>query len=169
MKKLEAIQRKGLSIYLGLPAISGREAMEVEGNILAVDLRIEEIAVREIAKIQSKNFAEPVKQQLEEYLSSEDIYEQQESPFGKAMNQTVDMFKATRVDIKLIEPEVTYKAELDVMMMRAPSYWSRFGSSENSRNSWTDWGKQRGGKRSYWRPNRHHNTSSRLYRWLMSG
>ena len=125
MKKLEAIQRKGLSICLGLPATSGREAMEVEGNILPVDLRIEEIAVREIAKIQSKNIAEPVKQQLEEeYLSSDEIYEQQESPFGKAMNQTVDMFKATKVDIKLIEPEVTYKAGVDVMMMREPSYWS---------------------------------------------
>ena len=44
------------------------------------------------------------------------------------MNQTVDMFKATKVDIKLIEPEVTYKAGVDVMMMRAPSYWSRLGT-----------------------------------------
>ena len=105
---------------MGLPATSGREAMEVEGNILPVDLRIEEIAVREIAKIQSKNIAEPVKQQLEEYLSRDDIYEQK-SPFGKAINQSVDMFKATKVDIKLIEPEVTYKAGVDVMM-RAPSY-----------------------------------------------
>ena len=131
MKKLEAIQRKGLSICLGLPATSGREAMEVEGNILPVDLRIEEIAVREIAKIQSKNIAEPVKQQLEEYLSRDDIYEQQESPFGKAINQTVDMFKATKVDIKLIEPKVTYKAGVDVMMMRAPSYRSRLGGSKN--------------------------------------
>jgi hypothetical protein len=43
MKKLDAIQRKGLSICLGLPATSGRETMEVEGNILPVDLRIEEI------------------------------------------------------------------------------------------------------------------------------
>jgi hypothetical protein len=34
MNKLDAIQRKGLSICLGLPATSGREAMEVEGNIL---------------------------------------------------------------------------------------------------------------------------------------
>ena len=68
---------------------------------------------------------------MEEYLSRDDIYEQQESPFGKAMNQTVDMFKATKVDIKLIEPEVTYKAGVDVMMMRAPSYWSRLGSSKN--------------------------------------
>jgi hypothetical protein len=56
MKKLDAIQRKGLSICLELPATSEREAMEVEGNILPVDPRIEEIAVREIAKIQSKTF-----------------------------------------------------------------------------------------------------------------
>ena len=104
--------------------------MEIEGNILPVDLRIEEIAVREIAKIQSKNIAEPVKQQLEEYLSRDDIYEQ-ESPFGKAINQSVDMFKATKVDIKLIEPKVTYKAGVDVMMMRAPSYRSRLGGSKN--------------------------------------
>ena len=117
MKKLDAIQRKGLSICLGLPATSGRETMEVEDNILPVDLRIEEIAVKEIAKIQSKNIAEPVKQ-LEEYLSRDDIYEQ-ESPLGKAINQTVDMFTATKVDIKLIEPEVAYKAGVDVMMMRA--------------------------------------------------
>jgi hypothetical protein len=47
------------------------------------------------------------------------------------MNQAVDMFKATKVDIKLIEPEVTYKAGVDVMIMRAPSYWSRLGSSKN--------------------------------------
>jgi hypothetical protein len=31
--------------------------------------------------------------------SRDDIYEQ-ESPFGKAINQSVDMFKATKVDIK---------------------------------------------------------------------
>ena len=42
---------------------------------------------------------------MEEYLSRDSIYEQQESPFGKAINQTVDMFKATKVDIKLIDPE----------------------------------------------------------------
>ena len=46
------------------------------------------------------------------------------------MNQTVDMFKATKVDIKLIEPKVTYMAGVDVMMMRAPSYRSRLGGSK---------------------------------------
>jgi hypothetical protein len=47
-----------------------------------------------------------------------------------ATARTVDMFKATKVDIKLIEPEVTYKAGVDVMMMRAASYWSGLGSSK---------------------------------------
>jgi hypothetical protein len=48
------------------------------------------------------------------------------------------MFKATKVDIKLIEPEVTYKAGVDVMMMRAP--WSgsklcqQYGSSLHYRS-----------------------------------
>jgi hypothetical protein len=63
------------------------------------------ISSYKIAKIQSNNIAESVKRQLEEYVSRDDIYEQQESPLGKAMNQAVDMFKATKVDIKLIEPE----------------------------------------------------------------
>ncbi|CAG2202636.1 unnamed protein product [Mytilus edulis] len=98
MKKLEAVQRKGLSICLGLPGTSGREAMEVEANIQPIDLRIEEIS---------------------------------DSPFGKAINQSIDMFKATKVDIKLIEPEFTYKAGVDVMLRRSPSYWSRLGSSKN--------------------------------------
>ncbi|CAG2224358.1 unnamed protein product [Mytilus edulis] len=131
MKKLEAVQRKGLSICLGLPGTSGREAMEVEANIQPIDLRIEEISVRELAKIQSKNIAEPIKQQLEQYLTNNATYEQQDSPFGKAINQSIDMFKATKVDIKLIEPEFTYKAGVDVMLRRSPSYWSRLGSSKN--------------------------------------
>ncbi|CAG2254880.1 RNASEH1 [Mytilus edulis] len=105
--------------------------MEVEANIQPIDLRIEEISVRELAKIQSKNIAEPIKQQLEQYLTNNATYEQQDSPFGKAINQSIDMFKATKVDIKLIEPEFTYKAGVDVMLRRSPSYWSRLGSSKN--------------------------------------
>ncbi|VDI13861.1 Hypothetical predicted protein [Mytilus galloprovincialis] len=79
----------------------------------------------------SMNIAEPIKQQLEQYLTNNATYEQQDSPFGKAINQSIDMFKATKVDIKLIEPEFTYKAGVDVMLRRSPSYWSRLGSSKN--------------------------------------
>ncbi|CAG2186659.1 unnamed protein product [Mytilus edulis] len=66
-----------------------------------------------------------------EIRQTEKTYEQQDSPFGKAINQSIDMFKATKVDIKLIEPEFTYKAGVDVMLRRSPSYWSRLGSSKN--------------------------------------
>ena len=82
------------------------------------------------------------------------------------MNQTVDMFKATKVDIKVIKPEVTYKAGVDVMMMRVPSYCSRLGSSKNRTAEQTEESKEVV-KDLLGDPNRHHN--SRLYRWLMSG
>ena len=58
---LEAVQRKGLALCLVLPSTTGREALEVEANILALDLRLEEIAILEIAKIQSKSMHEPIK------------------------------------------------------------------------------------------------------------
>ena len=73
---------------------------QVEVNTQPIDVRIEEISVRELAKIQSKNIVEPIKQQLEQYLSNNNTYKQQESPFGKAVNQSVDRFKAKKVDIK---------------------------------------------------------------------
>ena len=44
LKSLEAVQRKGLALCLGLPSTAGREALEVEANILPLDLRLEEIA-----------------------------------------------------------------------------------------------------------------------------
>ena len=67
MKKLEAIQRKGLSICLGLPSTAGREAMEVACNISPLDLRFSEISVRDMAKIMAKPFDYPLKQELDKY------------------------------------------------------------------------------------------------------
>ncbi|CAG2217877.1 unnamed protein product [Mytilus edulis] len=60
----------------------------------------------------------------EKYLTNNDTYEQQESQ--SAINQSIDMFKATKMNIKLIEPEFTYKAESD--QMGSPS---RHGSSKS--------------------------------------
>ena len=131
MRSLEAVQRKGLALCLGLPATAGREALEVEANIIPIDLRIKEIALREIAKIQSKSIEEPVKQQLEKYNAAENMYERLTSPFGKAINQAVDMYKSTNVDIKLMEPEYTYHAGCQLLMKKTPQYWSRLGSSKS--------------------------------------
>jgi len=82
----------------------------VEANILPLDLRLEEIAIQEIAKIQSKSMHEPIKQQLDRFMGEDKEYERLTSPFGQAVNQTIDMYKTTNVDIKLIEPEINQDA-----------------------------------------------------------
>lgn len=123
--KNQAVQRKGLSLCLGLAGISGREAMEVEADIQPIQRIIKEIAVR----VQSKNIAEPIQRQPIETVFNQqrhDTYEQQESQSGKAINRSIDMIKATKMNIKLIEPEFTYKAGSD--QMGSPS---RHGSSKS--------------------------------------
>ena len=64
LSKLESIQRKGLALCLEVPSTSGREALEIEANVLPLDLRFEEMSIREIAKIQSKAYHESFRQQL---------------------------------------------------------------------------------------------------------
>ncbi|CAG2211960.1 unnamed protein product [Mytilus edulis] len=66
-KDLDRLQRKALTLCLDMPSTSGRAALEIEAGVLPIDLRIEEIAIREIAKIQSKSIKEPIKQQLINY------------------------------------------------------------------------------------------------------
>ena len=61
--RLDEIQRKGLALCLNLPQTSGRETMEVAAGLLPIDLRLEEIAVRELAKIQAKKLTHRLKKQ----------------------------------------------------------------------------------------------------------
>ena len=130
LKPLENIQRKGLSMCLNLPSTSGREALEVESGVLPVDLRFQEISVREVAKIQSKALHEPIKQLLER-IEDEEVYDRFESPLGKAINQAVDMKKETGIDIQLVEPEYQFIAGSDTLVQDRPSYWNRLGSSKS--------------------------------------
>ena len=103
----------------------------MEANILPLDLRLEEIAIQEIAKIQSKSMHEPIKQQLDRFMGEDEEYERLTSPFGKAVNQAIDMYKTTNVDIKLIEPEYTYQPGCSLMSKSVLQYWSRLGSSKS--------------------------------------
>jgi hypothetical protein len=48
LDKLNTVQRKGLSIILGLPSTANLEAMEVMSGVIPLDLRREEIAIRDI-------------------------------------------------------------------------------------------------------------------------
>ena len=113
-----------------MPSTSGREALEVEAGVIPIDLRIEEIAIRDLAKVQAKSITEPVKQQLVKYQEREQ-YDSQMTPFGKALIQSSDMEKTTSINIQLIEPEFTFRTGEMAMTMTRPTYWNRLGSSKS--------------------------------------
>jgi hypothetical protein len=46
LDKLNTVQRKGLSIILGLPSTASLEAMKVMSGVIPLDFRREEIAIR---------------------------------------------------------------------------------------------------------------------------
>ena len=52
---LEKIERKGLALCLGIPGRAGVEALEVEAGVKPFDLRRKELAVRQVAKIMTKD------------------------------------------------------------------------------------------------------------------
>ena len=113
-----------------MPSMAGREALEIETGVIPIDLRIEERAIAEIAKIQSKAIREPVKQQLLRFQGKEQ-HDQIVTPMGKALIQAMEMEKETRITIKVIEPEYTYRPGSSCMTLERPSYWNRLGSSKS--------------------------------------
>ena len=127
---LEAIQRKGLALCLDLTQTSGREAMEVTTGVLPLDLRLEEISIRELAKIQAKKVTHPLKQTLVQ-LQEENSPPRHVSPLSLAKCQATDMAKTTGVDTSLIEPELDYEEEGSIYRSRTrPEYWNCLGSSK---------------------------------------
>jgi hypothetical protein len=71
LDKLNTVQRKGLSIILGLPSTSSLEAMEVMSGVIPLDFRREEIAIRDIGKINSYSTKIPIKNQLDKWRRKE--------------------------------------------------------------------------------------------------
>ena len=51
---LDRVQRRGLAMCLGVPATASLEALQVEAGVLPLDLRREELAVKEFGKICAK-------------------------------------------------------------------------------------------------------------------
>ena len=71
LKPLENIQKKVLALCLKAPITSSREALEVASGIPPIDLRLSEIAVREVAKINAKSTDHPLKFQLNQCIEEE--------------------------------------------------------------------------------------------------
>ncbi|CAG2198582.1 unnamed protein product [Mytilus edulis] len=65
LDKLNEIQRKGLALCLDLPSQSSLEALEVLSGTLPIDLRREEMAIRELGKINSYSNNVPIKRKFE--------------------------------------------------------------------------------------------------------
>ena len=59
-QQLEKILRKCIALSLGTATTTGLDAAEIESGIMPLDLRREELAVREIVKIMSKNKNEEI-------------------------------------------------------------------------------------------------------------
>jgi hypothetical protein len=62
LKKLDSIQRKGLCLCLDLPSTASIEALEVAAGVIPLHLRREEMAIRDLAKINSFQTHIPIKQ-----------------------------------------------------------------------------------------------------------
>ena len=64
LRVLDMVQRKSLAFCLNVPATSSSEALEVASGIPPLDLRLTEIFIREVAKINAKSIDHPLKLQL---------------------------------------------------------------------------------------------------------
>ena len=96
-RKLENIQRKALAIGLEIPWTSLREAMNVAVGVVPLDLRLCEIAIRDVVKIAVKRQDDPLKNQLNK--NKEEFWDKVETPLGLAMSQVIEMNTFTRVGI----------------------------------------------------------------------
>ena len=130
--KLEKILRKGLALCLDCPNTASCEALEVQAGVLPLDLRREELAIRECTKIMAKSNLESIKQCfLSCQASVEELpREKDTTPMGKMLQQITDMTSSTNLYLNTIEPEMSYLEYLQPSLRR-PEYWSNLGSSKN--------------------------------------
>ena len=130
-EQLDKIQRKCLALCLGTPATAGIEALEVEAGIMPLDLRREELAVRELVKTMAKDKNEEIAKCFETWkYQTEEIPEKILSPFNKALMQMTDVITNTGLDVRVIEPEASYLQCLAPSIQR-PEYWNNLGSSKS--------------------------------------
>ena len=127
---LNKIQRKGLALCLGVPATSALNAVEVEAGVLPLELRREELSIREGGKIMSKDNSQPIKELWNEWRDSYRGNERYLSPFGLIDLQLQDMETNSGTNIINIEPEFTFLEGLCPSKSR-PEYWNRLGSSKS--------------------------------------
>ena len=116
---------------LGVPATASLEALQVEAGVLPLDLRREELAVREFGKICAKRDTQTIKKALKEWEEArEETTEKYISPFGMMNIQMSDICAYADIVCSTIEPEPDYVDSLQPTLKR-PEYWNNLGSSKN--------------------------------------
>ena len=119
-----------MALCLKASFTSSREALEVASGIPPIDLRLTEIAIREVAKINAKSTDHPLKLQLNQ-CKEQDPGSRFIGPLNLALCQATEMHQTTNISISMIQPEPAYNPGDLVRSIQQPDYWSQLGSSKN--------------------------------------
>ena len=117
---LERIQRKGLTLCLGVPGTAGLDVLEVEAEVKPLELRREKLAIRQAATIMSKENDTCINKAWNSYTES-DMTERKISPFGKMHIQIADIISNTGISLHCLEKEFTFSETLQPSK-RQPEY-----------------------------------------------
>ena len=126
---LDRVQRKGLAMCLGVPGTAGIEALQVEAEVKPLEIRREELAIRQAARVMMKDNEECIKKSWDRFVESETV-EHKVSPFGKMSIQLADMTSNTGISLHSLEKELTYQECLQPSKSK-PEYWNCLGSSKS--------------------------------------
>ena len=86
--------------------------MQVEAGVKPLELRREKLAIRQAAKIMSKENDTCINKAWNTYTESE-LMERKISPFGKMSIQLADMISNTGISLHCLEKEFTFSETLD--------------------------------------------------------
>ena len=126
---LEKVQRKGLALCLGTPGTAGLDALEVEAGVVPLQIRREELSIRQAARIIRKDDTSFIKVSWNTFVDSEKI-EKKISPFGMMLVQMADMTTETEISFRNLEKELNYHTSLQPTRT-IPEYWQKLGSSKS--------------------------------------
>ena len=98
--------------------------------MVPLDLRLCEKAIRDTAKIAAKRQEGPLKWYLNRHRDDE-VWDNTETPLGKAMSQVIEMKTVTVIGIDFMEPEPDFAQNSIVPTTEKPSYWPQIGSSKD--------------------------------------
>ena len=97
------------STLFGIPSTAGLEALEVEAGVVPLELRREDMAVREVTKIMAKVNGQKIAECFQTWkATTEEAQEKIMSPFVMAYMQLNSTISNTCIDIRAVEPELSY-------------------------------------------------------------